>query len=357
MNGPEGAREIVAEMKTLFQGWGERIRAWLGNLRGAKRLEGLPAIPGTAKSVSGGKLQLPRIDWEKLYRKSFVYNSVAAVICGYFAADLLVASLTPWFPPIEAPRPRLNMIGERHDFFAYASVIFPKGRPNLFNEKGLVPDNDEGGASPDGPPVKTQLPLTLLGVIVIRDEKKSVASIEDKGANQVVAVRIGEPITRDAIVQSITEDRVVFINGATNRREYVELPQDQILATRRAAPAKGAGGISKSDDTHYHIDRKEVDKALGGDEFQKILTDARCVPELENGRAAGYRCFQITPGSIYDKLGLKDNDIICGLNGEAINDPAKAFQILGSLRDATTRNIQICIKRGGQISNYSYDIN
>jgi general secretion pathway protein C len=323
----------------------------------ARRPRGIAALPGQRSTIAGGKLTLPKIDWEKLYRKSFVYNSIGAVVCGYFVADLLVASLTPWFPPAVPPRPRTNVASEKRDYFAYQNVIVPKGRPNLFNEKGLVPDNDEGGVDFNSPPVKTSLPLTLLGVIVLHDSHKSVASIEDKGANQVIAVRVGEPITRETQVQEITDDKVIFLNNSTGRREYVDLPQDQILATRRAAPSKpsAAGGIQKSDDTHYHIDRKEVDKQM--ENLNTILTDARCVPEFEGGRPSGYRCFQITPGSIYEKLGLKENDVICGLNGESINDPAKAFQVLSSLKDPSTRNIQICIKRNGQISNYSYDIN
>lgn len=339
-------------MKFDFQNWGERIRSLLGR----RRPQGLMAMPGESTTVRSGRLSMPLIDWDKLYRKSFVYNSVGAVVCGYFMADLLVASLTPWFPPTEAPRPR-NLQTERRDFLAYSNMLMPAGHPNLFNEKGLVPNNDEGGGIGDGVPVKTSLPLNLLGLIILNDEKKSVASIEDKTANAVVAVRLGDPITRDTIVQEITDDRVTFMNNATGRREFIELPKDQILATRRAAPVKGAaaGGIMKTDDTHYHIDRAEVDKAMTN--LNSILTDARCVPEMEGGRPSGYRCFQITPGSVYDKLGLKDNDVICGLNGESVNDPAKAFQMLGALKDPSTRNIQICIKRNGQVSNYSYDIN
>jgi type II secretion system protein C len=345
-------------MKFDFKSLGERIRLFFSGLlmKAQGRTHGLAAMPGESNTVAGGKFKMPLIDWDKLYRKSFVYNSVAAVICGYFVADLLVASLTPWFPPIEAPRPRLNISGERHDFLAYSNAIMPAGRPNLFNEKGLVPNNDEGGGPGDAP-VKTSLPLNLLGVIILNDLKKSVASVEDKTANNVVAVRLGEPITHDTIVQEITDERVTFMNNATGRREFIELPKDQILATRRAAPVKGApaGGIQKTDDTHYHIDRGEVDKAMTN--LNSILTDARCVPEMEGGKPSGYRCFQITPGSVYDKLGLKDNDVICGLNGESISDPAKAFQVLGALKDPSTRNIQICIKRNGQISNYNYDIN
>ncbi len=344
-------------MKFSLQNMGGRIRSWLGKFS-SRRPSGISPIAGEMNTAHAGTLKAPLIDWEKLYRKSFVYNSVAALICGYFVADLFVAGLTPWFPPAAPPRARLNLASDRLNFLAYSFVIFPKGKPNLFNEKGLVPDNEEGknGGIIDGLPVKTLLPLTLLGVIVIQDEKKSIASVEDKGVNQVIAVREGEPLTHDTLVEKITEDRVVFINQATSRREYIELPQDQILATRKAAPVKpGAGGIQKASDTHYVIDRKEVDKAM--ENLNTILTDARCVPEFEAGRPAGYRCFQITPGSIYDKLGLKDNDVICGLDGENINDPSKAFAKLGALKDPATRSIQICVKRNGQISNYQYDIN
>ncbi|HEY8279052.1 MAG TPA: hypothetical protein VIH99_05485 [Bdellovibrionota bacterium] len=342
-------------MKFSFGNLGGRIRGWIAKIRiGRSRSQGIAAIPGQTLTFSAGKLRIPVIDWEKLYRKSFLYNSIAAVICGYFVADLLVAGITPWMPPAQAPRPRM-ITGDHKDFFFYANAILPRGRPNLFSEKGLVPDNDEGGGGGDGPPVKTNLPLNLMGVIVLENEKKSVASVEDKTANLVVAVRIGENITRDTLVEKITEDRVIFFNQSQNRREYIELPKDQILATRRAAPAKGAGGIQKTGETHYNIDRKEIDKAMM--DMNTILQDARCVPELKGGRPAGYRCFQITPGSIYDKLGLKDGDIVVGINGENVNDPTRVFTMLNSLKDPSTRSISFTIDRNGSVSTYQYDIN
>jgi general secretion pathway protein C len=344
-------------MKFSFKNWGEKIRSMLAGL-GSRRPKGIAAIPGESNTVRSGKLKLPLIDWEKLYRKSFLYNSVAAVICGYFMAELLIACLTPYFPPIEAPRARPAAQSNTKDFMAYSIAIMPGRRPNLFNKDGLIPNNDEGQGGMMGAPVKTNLPLTLLGVIVIRDETKSVASIEDKGANQVVAVRVGDNITSSTIVDSIDEVRVVFRNEDTQRLEYVELPQDQILATRRAAPAKPSSkdGITQTSANRYSLDRKAIDTALGED-FNKILTEARCVPELEGGKPAGFRCFQIVPGSIYEKLGLQDNDIICGINGEALNDPSKAFAALAALKDTNTRSMNICIKRNGVISNSQFDIN
>lgn len=343
-------------MKFNFKNWGERIRSLLGKFRAKPR--GFPSIPGETSTVRSGKLKLPLIDWEKLYRKSFVYNSLAAIICGYFMADLLVASFTPYFPPIQAPRSRVNSPSTNKDYMAYSMVILPNRRPNLFNKDGLIPNNDEGQGMMGGAPVKTNLPLTLLGVIVIQDSSKSVASVEDKGVNQVIAVRVGDPITNSTWVESISETRLVFRNDDTQRLEFVDLPQDQILATRRAAPTKPTSkdGIAKTSENRYTLDRKAIDTALG-DDFNKILTQARCVPEFEGGKPAGYRCFQIEAGSIYEKLGLQDNDVICGIDGEALNDPTKAFTKLQALKDTNTRSMSVCIKRNGVVTNSQFDIN
>jgi general secretion pathway protein C len=183
------------------------------------------------------------------------------------------------------------------------------------------------------------------------DQTKSVASVEDKGTNQVYAVRPGEPLGNNAMVQIIDSEKVIFFNNLSQRREYVELPKDQILATRRAAPAKPTSGITQAGN-HYTIARDVVDKAM--ENINEVLTEARCVPHMEGGRSAGYQCFQIVPGSIYDKLGLKDNDVILQINGQNLDDPSKIFTFLNSLKSA--KNIQISGMRGGRPFNYEYDI-
>jgi general secretion pathway protein C len=78
------------------------------------------------------------------------------------------------------------------------------------------------------------------------------------------------------------------------------------------------------------------------------------VPNFENGQLAGYKLFQIVPGSIYDKLGLQNGDVIAGLNGQAINDPGKAFEMLSELK--TSSHLELQIKRDGRVSNFAYNI-
>jgi general secretion pathway protein C len=281
----------------------------------------------------------------KFNNYTLYYNCVAIIICAYFVADFFATALSPFIPA--APPARSTYVAKPPKNLAAYNQIFTR---NLFNEKGLIPEIDDLN-SDSGPPVKTSLPLNLLGVIVVHDELKSVASVEDRGSNQVNAVRVNEYITPDTLVQKIETNKVIFFNRSSGRREFIDLPNDFSALTTRKNATVGAG-IQKSSDNHYTIDRGEVDKALAN--INQILTEARCVPNIENGRPNGYRCFQIVPGSIYDKLGMKDNDVICGLNGEPVNDPGKAFEVFSQLK--SLNSIDICINRNGQVMNMNYDI-
>jgi S1-C subfamily serine protease len=79
-----------------------------------------------------------------------------------------------------------------------------------------------------------------------------------------------------------------------------------------------------------------------------ILAQARCVPELESGRPSGYRCFEIQPGSVYDKLGLEDNDVITRVDGAPLDNPAVAFAKLNAASLGTHEKLTLTIRRGGR---------
>ena len=102
----------------------------------------------------------------------------------------------------------------------------------------------------------------------------------------------------------------------------------------------------------FTVQRDEIEKNLAN--LNKILTQARAIPHFENGSPAGYKLFQIVPGSIYDKLGLKNGDIIRGVNGEAIKNPQKAFEMLNDFK--SLNSVELEIKRDGNVSNMIYDI-
>jgi general secretion pathway protein C len=322
-----------------------KIRDRILNFRAKGRK--LPPAPGTSPIIAMRRGSA--INWSQLAKSHVLQNSVMIIVCAYFVADFVATAIRPLIPEAKAPRSFAYSAKKSKQITDYDLIL----SRNLFNEKGLIPDTDEMNSG-FGPPVKTSLPLNLTGLIMVRDELKSVASVEDKGANQVVAVRVNDLINTEAMVQKIEASRLIFFNKRTSRREYIELPQEQILASiRKKSGATAGNGIIKESDNRFTIERQAVDKALQN--LPEVLTQARCVPNLENGKPDGYRCFQIVPGSIYEQLGLKENDVICGLNGEPLTDPSKAFAIFEQLKNKSMSSLDICIKRNGRITNSSYD--
>ena len=300
-----------------------------------------PKIPASAM----GKKKFA-VNAEAILRSPILYNTLAILTCSYFVASFFAKALLPFLPDTHTAKPRAVI--KTVDMNQYDSIY----TRNLFNEKGLIPDLDASKFG-DGTPVKTSLPLNLMGVIVVEDSLKSVASVEDRGSNQVIAVRVNDAIVPNTVVQKIEENKLIFLNKSTGRREFIDLPVDGPMPSIRLVKDSGGGGIKETSPGRFQIDRKLVDKTLSN--LGVALTQARCVPNFEGGKPAGYRCGEIVPGSIYDQLGMKNDDVICGINGQSINDPGKAFEIFGQLK--SMNNVEICINRHGAISNMNYDIN
>lgn len=290
---------------------------------------------------------------------SFYGKLLTVLFCTFFLADL-TAILADRFIP-EPPSSRsvrgFGNNARRRSVEDY-SIIWAR---NLFNSMGRIPGEETPSGDRGGAPVRTTLPLNLIGTLILKDELKSIATIEDRSAQTVYPVRQDDEIPTKARILKIEARKVIFINTATGQREFIDMPEENIGNTKitvqagnnSTSSARSAGpGIEKLSPTQFNVSRSEVDKALS--DFNNILTQARAVPNFENGVPAGYKLFQIVPGSIYDKLGLQNGDTICGLNGQGINDPGKAFEMLGELK--TSSHMELCIKRDGRTQNFAYDI-
>jgi general secretion pathway protein C len=72
------------------------------------------------------------------------------------------------------------------------------------------------------------------------------------------------------------------------------------------------------------------------------------------GNPVGYSVSEIIPGSLMEKLGLKNNDVVKKVNGMVITKPEEIMQAYAQLqRDA---NIEVEIERGGRSEILRYDI-
>lgn len=292
----------------------------------------------------------------------FLLTLLSILFLTYLAADLIAYFIEKYIPepPVASLKSRSNSIDPNLKLKSLSDYQVIISR-NLFNNRGLIPGDQMPGSPSDlnNVPIKTTLPFNLIGTLVLKNELRSIATIEDKNDSQVYPVRIDDEIPGKVKIISIEPLKVVFINKSSGRREFVDLPENSSggisLGGSKISVSAGGGkgtGIEQLAPGTYNVSRSEIDKALA--DMSKILTDARAIPHVENGVPSGFKLIQIVPGSIYSKLGLKDEDVLCGVDGEPINDPGKAYELLASLKTRTA--LDLCVKRGGKTNNFNYNI-
>lgn len=286
------------------------------------------------------------------------YGTLATVVLStYFLSNvtaLILGEALPVTPPsrdLQIPRgaPRGKTL---EDY----SLIYSR---NLFNSQGLIPgEADPSAQGPDlgAVPVKSTLPFNLIGTLILENEFRSIATIEDKSTVLIHPVQVDDEIPDKVKILKIEAMRVTFLNKNTGRREFIELPEDTQGMIKQTSPIHVSkplgGGVEKVSPTQFSVSKSAVDRSLA--DFNNVLTQARAVPNTENGVPAGFKLFQIVPGSIYEQLGLKNGDVITGLNGQPMNDLGKAVEMLEELKKSP--HLELQVKKDGKPLTYTYDI-
>jgi general secretion pathway protein C len=110
--------------------------------------------------------------------------------------------------------------------------------------------------------------------------------------------------------------------------------------------------IKKSDESTWSVPSGTLDKLMNSSGC--LVTQARIVPSMKNGKANGFKLFSIRKGSIYSKIGIQNGDVIQRINGYEITSPDKALEIYTKLKDAKT--IRIELTRRGKPMKFTYKV-
>lgn len=299
-------------------------------------------------------------------------NLVLLTLAAYSASSitntLIAARLTP--PPrveLSAAPPPAPVEGVKSATY-YRSIA---GR-DIFNP---VPQKVSEPA-----PLPKDLTVKLLGVAVHDDAQSSYCVIEDQKLHKQGVYRTGALLEgTDATVQSIEWDRVVLLRGG--RQEVVEMQAPQSGSAAPGGPSSRTGALSSAGsssgsgstaasapgssgsrtasgeerirllgENQYQIDRAEVDDTF--DNLSQVFTQVRAVPHFEGGKATGFRLFQIRQGSLFEKIGLKNGDVIQKINGQELSDPSRAMGMLQELRGESELTIELVRNRQPQTLSY-----
>jgi general secretion pathway protein C len=191
-------------------------------------------------------------------------------------------------------------------------------------------------------PPPSPLSLTLIGTFVTEGQEP-YAIIEDKKKQNQDMFLLGDSVFDQATLKKIYQDRV----------EIERLGKLEVLKLDEfgGPDAPAAGGIANNGDD-YVVDEAELDKGL--ENLPLLLTQARAVPYFKDGRSIGLRLFAIKSGSLYEKIGLKNGDILKSINGNSLADITQALKLFEQLKQE--RSIGLVLERDKQDREFKYTI-
>lgn len=180
------------------------------------------------------------------------------------------------------------------------------------------------------------------------------AVIEDDATGRQELYRVGDGL-RGARVAAIAWGQVTL--RAPGGETILELVRESDVDTEDAPPTTAAAApppatIRRTGADAFIVDRRELAGAV--DNMSGLLTQLRAVAEVEDGRPAGFRLFQIKDDSIFRRLGIENGDVVQRVNGTAVGDPATLLAFLQRLR--TEPRVALDIVRGGTPRTLVYDL-
>lgn len=233
----------------------------------------------------------------------------------------------------------------------YSEVL----KRNLFNIDGSLPDSEGVGSLCTKVPIKSSLPFYVTGIIYGGSGPGSVAVLKRQGGNDNIYT-VGNKVTSEYEIVDILQDKIL-VKG-TRCIEFIALEYPAIPASR--ARTKQAAGSSDYAEKGFERNgfnttttRQWVNNILNNN-LASTLEEARAVPNVVGGQIKGFMLTQIISGSVYEKIGFKDGDVVSSINGIELNDAARAIQTLNSLKSESRVELQAI--RGGQPITFNLNV-
>lgn len=195
----------------------------------------------------------------------------------------------------------------------------------------------------------------ILGVIASDSQHKGIALVKSKKTGKVTAYKVGARLEKRTYLTRVKRKHVeIKINNQPYKLivgadvpTSIESKKGQRLATT------SSGGIERSGDTLRVT--ASYKKHLIEENLSNVLMQAATEPYIENGQVVGFRLWEIDKGSIYEKAGFENGDIITHINGLPLNDAGAAIRTLNRLKKAN--NAEVTFRRGGVERNLKIEIN
>jgi general secretion pathway protein C len=193
---------------------------------------------------------------------------------------------------------------------------------------------------------KTDLQLILWGTIAGAGDM-AWAIIEDKQTKSQGLYKVGDMVQNATLTHVFRNKVVLNVNG-----------KDQVLETMDGEGASGSGGMGGAmgpdgaGSGKITVERNTINESIK--DINSLMKDVRIRPHFSNGKSDGLIISGIRGDSVFKQLGLRNGDIILGVDGSKIESVDDAMKLYGGLKNM--QNMKIEIKRRGQVQTLDYNV-
>jgi general secretion pathway protein C len=288
-----------------------------------------------------------------LQRSANVAQALLVVVAAYCGALAVNAGVAFWLdsaepaPREDAPQVAQTETGSERGVQTDYSIVFER---NLF---GSEPIGTTETAVPGAAPAS----LSLRGTAEL--DGRGFAVFEDTADGRQDVFLVGERIFDGPKLVAVEPGRATVLTKGRKQVYEISLgyegESEEPESTSEKTPEKTADlgqGIRKTGENAYAVDRREVEYAV--ENLNTIITQMRAVPYLRDGASLGFRVFNIRPESLFERMGLKNGDVIQSVNGIELSSPSQALGLLNSV--ASADQLQVNLLRNNQPNTLTYAI-
>jgi general secretion pathway protein C len=277
-------------------------------------------------------------------------NCLLIVLGAYWGVDAIYQAATAQLQDTPGPPASINQQARKVEGVQYPLTHYSEvAERNLFN---VADDQAKIQESVNLESLEqTDLKLKLWGTVT-GDAKGAYAVIEDMQSRTQNLYRKEDAI-QGAVVKMILREKIVLRVGAKDEVLEMEKGQTGTIAAQSDAPeGRQASIVGGPLERTVSLERSQIEDAMGN--INELMQQVKIMPHFTEGQPDGFSLTGIRPSSIFRKMGLRNGDIITGVNGQKIQTMEDAMGFYKQLSASDSLSVQM--KRRGRENTLNYQI-
>ncbi|BBN80237.1 type II secretion system protein GspC [Pseudoalteromonas sp. A25] len=252
-----------------------------------------------------------------------------------------------WPQPVTQPLPSMSSVYASSSSAVSSQAIIQQ---HLFGNAQSKPVEQPQTIVSDAP--QTALNVRLTGIVAVSlNDRAGLAIIESQGRQVTYEVQQAIEGTRAKLAQ-VLPDRVILDVGGrfeTLMLDGLEYSKNVAMPVAAKAPEKRPALVRTTVPSELIENKDALLKDPG-----KLLDYIRITPYRSSGELMGYR---LSPGkdpALFNKMGLKNNDLAVAINGYQLTDMKQAMAAMSELKNSTEATITV--ERDGQVMSVQFSL-